>query len=51
MFALMAAGLGLVLAKRMIETRSIVFAWALHCVLDFIVFFTMAAAANNPAPK
>lgn len=41
-FALMATYLGLLLAKSMIETKGILFAWGLHFILDIVVFASMS---------
>lgn len=46
-FAIMAFYLGLLLAKSMIETKGILFAFGLHCVLDIVIFFTMVMHAQT----
>ena len=45
LFALMATYLGLLLAKSMIETKGILFAWGLHFILDVVVFSSMVIAS------
>lgn len=45
LFAFMAAYLGLLLAKSMIETKGILFAWGLHCAVDIVIFLSMTMVA------